>query len=103
MLNNFVLVGRIVTMPTKLEKLKIAVARTYKNDNEMYDTDFIEITLTNRMLENTIEYYKVGDIIGVKGRIETNTTSDPLDLYTKKELVLIADKVTFLSSKREEN
>ena len=49
--------------------------------------------------ESTAEYCKKGDVIGVKGRIQT-------DIYEKdgekrKSTQIIADKITFLSSSKE--
>ena len=51
--------------------------------------------------ENTAEYCKKGDIVGVKGRLQTNN-------YEKEDgskvfkLDVVAEKVTFLSSRSKE-
>ena len=94
MMNQIILVGRISNIQ-KLDKqviLTLAITRPYKNtDTSMYDTDFIPTILYNTLAQNTLEYTKIGDIVGIKGRIEKTT---PID-----DLHIIAEKVTFLSTK----
>lgn len=97
MLNQIVLVGRLTETPKltitesgkKMVKTTIAVSRSYKNTEGEYKTDFIDFTIWNEMAQNTSEYVQRGDIIGIKGRLET--TED-------KKLTIIAEKITFLSS-----
>lgn len=104
MLNQIVLVGRLTTNPEvidlKGEKkiccLTIAVPRSFKNSDNEYDTDFIPVKLYDTIAENTVEYCRKGDIIGVKGRVSC-LHSDYEDLN------IIAEKVTFLSSKKSED
>ena len=99
MMNQVVLVGRIVEEPT-IEKLDeketatitLAVNRAYKNEEGFYDTDFISCILWNSVATNVVEYCKKGDIVGVKGRLQSKDN----------ELQVIADRVTFLSSKKNE-
>ena len=71
-----------------------------KNSNGEYDTDFISCVLWQGVAESTVEYCKKGDIIGVKGRIQTsNYEKDGEKVYSTD---IIAEKVTFLSSKKAE-
>lgn len=106
MLNQTVIVGRIVKDPElidtekekKLLNLTIAVPRSYKNNDGEYDTDFIDCTLCNGIAENVTTYCKKGDLVGVKGRLETNQHEQE-DGITIKNTNLIVEKVTFLSSK----
>ena len=101
MLNQIVLVGRLVSDPeinetengNKVTNITLAVKRSYKNFNGEYETDFIPCIVWNKLTENTEEFCKKGDIVGVKGRLqrlEGNT------------LQVVAEKVTFLSSKKED-
>lgn len=109
MLNQVVLVGRLVRDPeikktdTNKEVLRItlAVPRSFKNSNGEYDTDFIDCTLWDMVARSTTDYCHKGDIIGVKGRIETNIVEKE-DTTKKYYQQVIAEKVTFLSSKRSE-
>ena len=92
MLNQIVLVGRIVEIKEKKESVivTVAVPQTFKNKDGEYDTNFIDCHLYKGIAENIKEYCKVWDMIGVKGRIQK--------LENDKQLKLIAERVTFLSS-----
>lgn len=97
MLNQIILVGRLTETPKltitesgkKMINATIAVGRPYKNTEGEYETDFIPVHIYNEMAQNTSEYVQKGDLIGIKGRVET--TDD-------KKLIIITEKVTFLSS-----
>lgn len=107
MLNQIVIAGRLVADPeiTKCENnirrtcITVAVPRSYKNTDGVYETDFIRCTLWNAIAESTCEYCKKGDIVGVKGRMQTSSYEDK-DGTKKYSMDVIAEKVTFLSSKR---
>ncbi len=108
MLNQVVLVGRLTKDPEvtetenkkKVSSIVLAVQRPFKNVNGLYETDFIRCTMWNIIAENTSEYCHTGDVVGIKGRIQTNSYVDN-DGNTKYTLEVIAEKVTFLSSKKE--
>lgn len=106
MLNNFVLVGRLVSEPETIEfeskkggKITLATPRSFKNANGEYDTDFIEITMWGSVAESTIEYCNKGDLVGVKGRIQSVMIED------KNVIEMVAERITFLSQAKgkEEN
>lgn len=104
MLNQIVLVGRIVKDVEKKEvdgktyaELELAIPRSYKNKDGIYETDFVDCLLWGGIADNVIEYCKKGDIVGVKGRIQTEIVED------HKTTNVIAEKVTFLSSKSKED
>ena len=107
MLNQIVIVGRLVRNPElreteggkKVTNITLAVPRSYKNINGEYETDFIECVLWSGIAESTVEYCNKGDLLGVKGRIQTRNIEldDTKKIYTE----VIAEKVTFLSNKRD--
>ena len=103
MLNQIVLVGRLIDTP-KIEKneegiskciITLEVTRCYKNADGIYETDFIPCILWNGIANNIIEYCKQGDLLGIKGRLQTRQDDN------KNIIEVIAEKVTFLSSKKE--
>lgn len=109
MLNQTVLVGRLVKDPElretdngrKVTNITLAVPRSYKNLNGEYDTDFISCVLWKGVAESTVEYCRRGDLVGVKGRIQSRNIE--LEDETKKQVVeVVAEKITFLSSKHAE-
>lgn len=108
MVNQIILVGRLVKTPEleltdsgkKISTITLAVPRTYKNLNGEYETDFIDCTLWTGVAENTSEYCKTGDILGVRGRIQSRIIEK--DDGTKyKKMEIIAEKVSFLSSTKD--
>ncbi len=109
MLNQTVIVGRLVRDPelretengNKVTNITLAVPRSYKNTEGEYDTDFISCVLWKGIAENTAEYVKKGDLLGVKGRLNTRNY-EAKDNIRKYIMEVVAEKVTFLSSKNKE-
>lgn len=107
MLNQVVMVGRLVSKPIieenengrKISEITLAVPRSYKNAEGVYDTDFIKCTLWNDIAENTAEYCNKGDLIGVKGRLETSVYE--IENGEKYRITsVVAEKITFLSTNK---
>lgn len=106
MLNQVVLAGRLVSDPEifttdnnkKKTLVTVAVPRSYKNTDGNYDTDFIRCVLWNGIAESTSEYCRKGDIVGVKGRLQTSSYEK--DGETRYSMDVIAEKVSFLSTKK---
>ena len=103
MLNQIVIVGRLVRDPElrqteggkKVTNITLAVPRSYKNSSGEYETDFIDCVLWTGIAENTTEYCRRGDILGVKGRVQTRTfENDDKKTYITE---VVAEKVSFLS------
>ena len=95
MLNQIVLVGRIKEIKedkkNKCGIMTLAVQQNFKNSNGEYDINFIDIKMFGGIAENTKEYCKNGDMVGIKGRLQK--------LENDKQLNIIAERVTFLSNK----
>ena len=108
MVNEIVLVGRLVKTPqlrvtdkgTKTATITLAVPRNYKNVNGEYDTDFLDCVLWTGIAENTAEYCKTGDIVGIKGKVQSRLIEQP-DGTKKKKTEIIADRVTFLGGNKK--
>ena len=100
MLKNLVLVGRISNIEERETDneitttiVTVAVPRSYKNTEGVYETDFIPCVLYSGIAKNTMEYCKKGDTIGIKGKVQMK----------ENQLEIIAEKVTFLSSETKED
>ena len=108
-MNNYFCVGRLVNEPEvkeledgkKVTNITIAVPRSYKNADGEYETDFIDCTIWNNVAQSTSEYCKKGDLLGIKGRIETSIYEKD-DGEKVKRTSVVADRVSFLSSKTKE-
>lgn len=95
MLNQFIIVGRIVKdLEKESNVITIAIPRHYKNEDGEYETDFVDVAIDGTLAKTTIEYCKKGDIIGVKGSIKSEISNDI------RKMILVAERVTFLSSKK---
>ena len=109
MMNNFFGVGRLVADPEvkesengkKYSNFTIAVQRSYKNADGVYDADFLDVVAFGPMAETTSEYCKKGDIIGIKGRVETSSYENE-DGEKKKSTQIVADRISFISSKAKD-
>ncbi len=98
MFNTMALVGRLCADPTlkelednkKVCNITLAVPRPFKNANGEYETDFFPISIWNGIAENTAEYCKKGDILGIKGRLQGKDN----------KISIIAERISFLSSSK---
>ena len=106
MLNQVVLVGRLVKDPElvetetnkKMSRVTLAIPRSFKNMDGEYETDFVNCIMWDAIAKSAVEYCKKGDIVGIKGRIQSSVVEKEDE---KKYYVdVIAERVTFLSSKK---
>lgn len=109
MLNQIIVVGRLTDKPEVIEaengkcyaQVTLAVPRSFKNADGEYETDFISCVTFENVARNTAEYCSKGDIVGIKGRMQSSNYEDK-DGNKKTKLEVVAEKVTFLTS-RETN
>ena len=111
MLNQTVLVGRLVREPElnetekghKVTNIVLAVPRSYKNSEGEYETDFINCVLWQGIAENATAYCKKGDLLGIKGHIQSRMVN--VDADTKRQVMeIVAERVTYLSgTKKKDN
>lgn len=105
MLNQLVVVGRLVKDPElrktengkNVTNITLAVPRSYKNSNGEYETDYIDCVLWSNVAETTTEYCHKGDLLGIKGRVQSRviqTEEEKLRHLTE----VVGERVTFLSS-----
>lgn len=110
-MNQVGFVGRLVRTPElrKVNEIKkmcyitVAVARGFKNMNGEYETDFIDCVLWDNIAANTVKHCQKGDIISVRGRLQSRIYEK--DGKTQYIMEVIGEKVTFISSnsnKKEE-
>lgn len=101
------LIGRLTEDPViktygeekDMLSINLAVQRSFKNSDGIYETDFIRCVLWDLVAQNASEYCKKGDLVGLKGRIQTRTYED--EKGEKKYITeVIVEKISFLASKR---
>jgi single-stranded DNA-binding protein len=98
-MNQVICVGRVVQLAVigfgdnnPSGAIQIAVKRNYQNEDGIYDTDIIPCILNGSLATNAMKYCKAEDVIGVRGRLKTEDD----------KLVVVADKITFLASRKRE-
>lgn len=105
--NTVILIGRITKdlelrttqNGTNVLKLNLAIPRSYKNSQGEYDTDFINCTLYRQIADRTAEYCRKGDMVGIKGTIQTGSyEKEGKKIYTTE---VVAEKITFLQAKEK--
>ena len=97
-MNYVVLTGRLVNIDKNLTEEKrlnftLAVNRYYKNEEGIYETDFIKCKCFNNTAESALEYCKIGDLVGVKGTLQNENNT----------MIVSVERLTFLSTKKEED
>ena len=103
--NMVYLIGRLTEDPCikKLEDdrdlltINLAVQRSFKNEDNIYETDYLRCILWNALAEHTCEYCRKGDLVGIKGRIQTRSYEDE-DKNIKYITEIIVDRISFLAS-----
>lgn len=86
MLNNVILVGRLVADPEvkvlesglSVANITLAVNREFKRKEEEIETDFIKCSIWEGVANAAATYCKKGSVIAVKGRLVSKVT--PLTL-----------------------
>ena len=80
MLNQVVLVGRLVKDPElvetetskKMSRVTLAIPRSFKNMDGEYETDFVNCILWDAIAKSAVEYCKKGDIVGINPKRYTH-------------------------------
>ena len=104
MINNATLTGRLVREPetrysqngTQITTYTIAVNRSYEDN-----ADFIKITCFGKSAEFAEKYFTKGMLVGVTGRIATNSWQD--DDVWHNDFSIVADSQHFLEPKKEDD
>ena len=108
MYNLVYLIGRLTADPelNKLENDKqvltvnIAVQRSYKNQDGIYEADFIKCVLWDGIASRTSEYCRKGDLVALRGQIRTSSylKDDKEKRYVTE---IVVEKISFLATKKE--
>ena len=107
-LNSVMLVGRLahdIEVKTlddgkEVTRLALAVNRNFKNTEGIYEVDYFDCILWDGLAKNTSLFCKKGDTVGIRGRLQTSYYEK--DEVKHKVVEVIAEKITFLSSKKVE-
>lgn len=108
MLNNVVLMGRLVNTPelkatqngTSLTSFTVAVERSYAKQGEQRQADFIDCVSWRQTAEFITKYFQKGSMIALEGNIQTRNYEDN-NGNKRKAVEVVVDNVSFCGSKSE--
>jgi single-strand DNA-binding protein len=109
MLNNVILVGRLVAEPEvkildsglSVAKVTLAVNRSFRTSEGDTETDFISCSLWEGVATAASTYCKKGSIIAVKGRLAEKVTPIILENGEKvnfHSVEVIGERVSFIKT-----
>ena len=109
-MNKILLTGRLTRDPElrsttsgmAVASFSVAVTRTFKNKEGNYDADFFNVSIFGKQAENVSKYCFKGSQIGVEGRLQSRSY-DAQDGTKRYVTDIIADRVEFLSPKKDSN
>jgi len=110
MLNNVVLVGRLVAAPslkytpgngTPVATFTLACDRPFKNSAGEREADFINIVTWRKLAENCANYLQKGSLAAVTGRLQIRSYEDSNGIK-RKVAEIVADNVRFLDSRKKQ-
>lgn len=95
MLNQYVIIGRMLSIydlndNTGNSIMTISVIKLNSDEEDSYNN--IKFLLKNNLSTNAKAYFKEKDLVGIRGYIDTDEDEN---------IVLVADKITFLSQRKE--
>lgn len=112
-LNHVILVGRLCEEPKIVEQeneqarmvVTLAVSRTFKNPEGLYETDFIRCILWNGIAKKTKEYCMKGDMVCVRGRLQVRNydTENNQKKYVTEVIVESLAFVTSVNKEKDKN
>jgi single-strand DNA-binding protein len=92
---------RMTPSGASIASFSIAVKRNFKNAEGNYESDFFECVAFNKLAETISRYVHKGDMVGVQGRLQTNTYTDGQG-NNRKSTQIIVEEVEFLTTKKAE-
>lgn len=108
MINNVVLMGRLVATPelrstgtgVSVASFTIAVERAYAKAGEQRQADFIDCVAWRQTAEFITRYFQKGSMIAVTGNIQTRNYEDK-NGNKRKAVEVVVENASFCGSKAE--
>ena len=108
MFSNVVLVGRIANGLElkqagngKVADISIAVQSKQKNGDGTYKTNFYKCEFWNKRAEQTVDYFKIGDMVSVVGSLDIDTYEK--DGIKREVYKIIPDSFSLVTPAKEKN
>lgn len=105
MLNQAIIVGRITkdielketNDGKKVSNIVLEVKRSFKNEDGIYESDYIHCTLWSGLAITASEHCQKGSIVGIKGRVTTRYIKLN-DNNKMPDSEIVVEKITFINS-----
>jgi single-strand DNA-binding protein len=103
------LIGRLTNDPEitetesgkKVCHITLAVQRSFKNSDGIYEADFIRCTMWDVIATRACEFCHKGDLVAIRGQLRTSSYVN--DKEEKRYTIdVIVEKIIFLSTKTNE-
>lgn len=109
-MNKILLTGRLTRDPElrsttsglEVASFSIAVNRNFKNKEGNVEADFFNVSVFGKQAENVSKYCFKGSQVGVEGRLQSRSY-DAQDGTKRYVTDIVADRVEFLSPKKDNN
>ena len=108
MINTFILEGKLKEVSsiketdrgTKFMKILIECERNFRNNENIIETDLIEVEVWRGVAEMCAESCNIHDLISIQGRIQSNTfkTNEGKEVTAYK---FIGEKLSYLTKKSD--
>ena len=107
--NQFIFIGRVCRNlvlkeagSSKVLDVALAITRKYKNEDGVYDTDFIKCKAFGKTAEYIAEFSKVGDLLCLSGRVQTSSYTNQEDKKVYVTDFIISDWQFLSGSNKKE-
>ena len=108
MLNNAVIMGRIVADPelrttangTSVTSFTVAVDRRFSKQGEEKQTDWIDVVAWGKTCDFICKFFSKGQMIAIQGNIQTRMYEDK-NGNKRKAVEIVAENVSFCGSKSD--
>lgn len=108
MINNAVIMGRIVAVPelrttangTSVTSFTVAIDRRFSKQGEEKQTDFIDVVAWKNTAEFICKYFTKGSMIAIQGNIQTRMFEDK-NGNKRKAVEIVAENVSFCGGKSD--
>lgn len=105
MLNNVILVGRVVEDPQlkvlesgyKVANITLAIQKPFRNEENEYETDYVPVQAWMKTAELICEYIGKGSVLGCKCRLQTRVIE--IDEKKYRTIDVIVERISFIYTK----
>lgn len=108
-MNKVIILGRLTSKPelryttsnTAYTRFRVAVNRSFTNEDGKRDADFINVISWRKQAETVCKYFDKGSQIAIEGRLQSGNYEDE-DGNKRSSLDVVLENFEFVDSKKKE-